>query len=104
MTIETRYISARADDGKTAQLEVSTKGNILLPGRYLVKIDPGAEWQWAELVRAREGWRYEILPPVPARRDRLGEAAAVVMGAALALPALGLVYGFMLWLGQRMTQ
>lgn len=104
MTIETRHISARADDGKRAQLEVSAKGYILLPGRYLAKIDPGAEWQWVALARAPEGWRYEILPPMPARRDRLGEAAAVLLGAALALPVLGVVYGFMLWLGQRGTQ
>lgn len=104
MTTETKYISARADDDISVQLEVSVKGHFLLPGRYLVKTGPGAEWQWAALARTPEGWQYEILPPVPARRDRLGEAAAVVMGAALALPVLGLVYGFMLWLGQRWTQ
>lgn len=87
MTNETQYIEARDGAGKLTQLEVSAKGRFVLPGRHLVKIPAGAEWQWATLARAKDGWQYEMLPAKARRRDRAGELAAAVLAAAIALLA-----------------
>lgn len=87
----TKYI--KADDG--AQLEVSVKGNFVLPGRYLVKTPASVEWQWASLARTKDGWQYEMLPAEAApQRDRAGEAAAAVLAASLLLLAVVSGYAF----------
>ena len=50
----TKYIKADDGAGKMTQLEVSVKGNFVLPGRYLVKTPASVEWQWASLARTKE--------------------------------------------------
>lgn len=91
----TKYIKADDGAGKMTQLEVSVKGNFVLPGRYLVKTPASVEWQWASLARTKEGWQYEMLPAEAApRRDRAGEAAAAVLAASLLLLAVVSGYAF----------